>query len=206
MAMGVAAVVENIRLGVAIQEGFLDNPTAVIELSASWLIPQFVILGAIEAFAGVGQIEFYYSLLRKSIASFAMPFQTLGTAFFGFVGSLLIRIVNAVTSSGGRYWLYEYCGVGHPIVSNTLKMTSYPRLKAWEKGNRKKTNNQAENLFTISRYLIDHRTIESINWHPWDTFTALELDDVYIAPALSCKWMPLQVPNRNFEYYLGDRC
>ncbi|KAF6146099.1 hypothetical protein GIB67_033458 [Kingdonia uniflora] len=62
-----------------------------------------------------------------------------------------------------EYWFYEYCGVGHPIVKEALKIMSYPCLKAWEKGNRNKINNQAANLFTIARYLIDHRTIELIN-------------------------------------------
>ncbi|KAF6135842.1 hypothetical protein GIB67_028161 [Kingdonia uniflora] len=61
------------------------------------------------------------------------------------------------------YWFYEYCGVGHPIVKEALKITSYPCLKTWENGNRKKTNDKAGNLFTITRYLIDHQTIESIN-------------------------------------------
>ncbi|KAF6142387.1 hypothetical protein GIB67_033814 [Kingdonia uniflora] len=82
-------------------------------------------------------------------------------------------------------WSGKYCGVGHPIVNNTLKMTSYPRLKAWEKGNIKETNDQAGSLFTIARYLIDHRTIELINWQPWGTFEALELDDVRTASYLS---------------------
>ncbi|KAF6152065.1 hypothetical protein GIB67_031387 [Kingdonia uniflora] len=48
-----------------------------------------------------------------------------------------------------EYWFYEYCGVGHPIVKEMLKFSSYPRLKVWEKGNMKKTNDQAANLFII---------------------------------------------------------
>ncbi|KAF6166942.1 hypothetical protein GIB67_037455 [Kingdonia uniflora] len=72
-------------------------------------------------------------------------------------------------------------------------------------GNKNKTNNQVGNLFTLARYLIDHRTIESINWQSWATSVVLELDDVRIASFLSRKGMPLQVPNGNYEYYLGDR-
>ncbi|KAF6158949.1 hypothetical protein GIB67_042030, partial [Kingdonia uniflora] len=97
------------------------------------------------------------------------------------LASLYHGLDTAVTTGGAitgfsqllEYWFYMYCGVGHPIVNNALKMTSYPRLKAWEKGNMKKINDQAGNLFTIVRYLIDYRTIESINWRPWDTSTAL---------------------------------
>ncbi|KAF6172410.1 hypothetical protein GIB67_025915 [Kingdonia uniflora] len=91
------------------------------------------------------------------------------------LASLYHGLDTAVTARGAitgfsqliEYWFYDYCRVGHPIASNALKMTSYPRLKAWEKGNKKKINNQAGNLFTIARYLIDHRTIKSIIWHPW---------------------------------------
>ncbi|KAF6141435.1 hypothetical protein GIB67_021251 [Kingdonia uniflora] len=87
------------------------------------------------------------------------------------LASLYHGLDTAVMTRGGisrfsqllEYWFYEYCGVGHPIVKEVLKITSYSHLKAWEKGNRKKTNNQAGNLFTIVRYFIDHRIIGSIN-------------------------------------------
>ncbi|KAF6147198.1 hypothetical protein GIB67_039328 [Kingdonia uniflora] len=83
-----------------------------------------------------------------------------------------------------KYLFYDNCGVGHPIVKETLKFTSYPGLKAWEKGNRKKTNDQATILFTLGRYLIDHWTIESINWQPWEESALLYLDDVPTASLL----------------------
>ncbi|KAF6145788.1 hypothetical protein GIB67_016237, partial [Kingdonia uniflora] len=74
------------------------------------------------------------------------------------------------------YWFNEYCGAGHPIVKEALKITSYPRLKAWEKG------------------------------QPWGTSMALQLDDIHSASYLSRKRISLQVPNGNCEYYLGDKC
>ncbi|KAF6160330.1 hypothetical protein GIB67_019099 [Kingdonia uniflora] len=61
-----------------------------------------------------------------------------------------------------KYWFYEYCGVGHPIVKEEVKSLSYPHLRAWERGNRKKANNQATNLFLLGRYHIDHHTIKTI--------------------------------------------
>ncbi|KAF6165332.1 hypothetical protein GIB67_018776, partial [Kingdonia uniflora] len=106
MAMAVSAIVENIRRSTAIREGFLDNPTAVIEMSATWPIPQLVILGIAEAFNCIGQMELYYSCLPRSMASIPMAFCTMGMAFSSLVGSLIIDIVNAVTSSGGKVsWL-----------------------------------------------------------------------------------------------------
>ncbi|KAF6166365.1 hypothetical protein GIB67_034916 [Kingdonia uniflora] len=104
------------------------------------------------------------------------------------------------------YWFYEYCGVGHPIVKEEVKYPAYSRLRAWEKGNMRKTNDQAANLFIIGRYYIDHRTVETITWEPWFDSTVSETEDVLNAKLLSRKRIPLQVPNGNCEYYLGDRC
>ncbi|KAF6160246.1 hypothetical protein GIB67_019015 [Kingdonia uniflora] len=80
-----------------------------------------------------------------------------------------------------EYWFYEYCGVGHPIVKEEDKFLAYP-------------------------YLIDHQIIEMITWRPWLEYAMSELDDIRIASFQSRKRMPLQVPNKNCEYYLGDRC
>ncbi|KAF6159680.1 hypothetical protein GIB67_029938 [Kingdonia uniflora] len=130
------------------------------------------------------------------------------------LASLYHGLDTAVTTGGAitgfsqlfEYWFYEYCGVGHLIVKEDVKFSAYPRLREWERGNKKKTNDQAHNLFTLGRYLIDHRTIETITWQPWLESAVSELDDVLIASLLSRKKMPLHVPNGNCEYYLGDRC
>ncbi|KAF6145448.1 hypothetical protein GIB67_032571 [Kingdonia uniflora] len=118
---------------------------------------------------------------------------TTGGAITGFVQHLL-------------YWFYEYCGVGHPIVKEEVKYPTYPRLRTWERGNKRKTNNQAANLFIIGIYHIDHRTVETITWEPWFDSAVSEIKDVLNAKLLSRKRMPLQVPNENCEYYLGDKC
>ncbi|KAF6173492.1 hypothetical protein GIB67_022020 [Kingdonia uniflora] len=132
-------------------------------------------------------------------AILASLYHVLDTAFTA--GGAITRFPQLL-----EYWFYEYCGVGHPIVKEALKITSYSCLKAWEKGNKKKINDHAANFFTLGRYLISHQTIESINWQPWGTFVALDLDDVRTVSFLSRKRMLLQVPNENGEYYLGDRC
>ncbi|KAF6137702.1 hypothetical protein GIB67_023636 [Kingdonia uniflora] len=123
------------------------------------------------------------------------------------LASLYHGLDTAVTTGGaitGFSQLLEYCGIGHPIVKEEVKFSAYPRLRAWEKGNRRKTNDQATNMFILGRYHIDHRTIETITWEPWLESTVSEIEDVLTAKLLSRKRMPLQVPNRNCEYYLGD--
>ncbi|KAF6141118.1 hypothetical protein GIB67_006563 [Kingdonia uniflora] len=104
------------------------------------------------------------------------------------------------------YWFNEYYRAGHPIIKEEVKYPAYPRLRAWEKGNRKKTNGQPANLFIIGRYHIDHRTVETITWKPWFDSAVSKTEDVLNAKLLSRKRIPLQVPNGNCEYYLGDRC
>ncbi|KAF6173082.1 hypothetical protein GIB67_021663, partial [Kingdonia uniflora] len=84
-----------------------------------------------------------------------------------------------------EYWFYEYCGVGHPIVKEEVKFLAYPRCRAWKRGNKRKTNDQAANLFILSRYHIDHQTIETITWRPWLDSAVSELDDVRTASLMS---------------------
>ncbi|KAF6160557.1 hypothetical protein GIB67_019497 [Kingdonia uniflora] len=102
------------------------------------------------------------------------------------LASLYHGLDTAVTTGGAitgfvqllPYWFYEYCEVGHPIVKEEVKYPVYPRLRAWERGNRRKTNDQATNLFIIGRYHIDHRTIEKITWEPWFDSAVSEIEDV----------------------------
>ncbi|KAF6161339.1 hypothetical protein GIB67_009226 [Kingdonia uniflora] len=133
---------------------------------------------------------------------------------YAILASLYHGLDTAVTTGGAitgfvqllLYWFYEYCGVGHPIVKEEVKYPAYPRLGAWERGNRRKTNDQAANLFIIGRYHIDHRTVETITWEPWFDSAVSETEDILNVKLLSRKRIPLQVPNGNCEYYLGDRC
>ncbi|KAF9613531.1 hypothetical protein IFM89_008448 [Coptis chinensis] len=114
LAMALAAIVESIRRKTAIQEGFADHPKSIINMSAMWLIPQFALTGLAEGFNAVGQIEFYFSQLPKSMSSLAMAIFTLGTAFAGLLGSLIITIVNNVTKNGENVsWLSTNLNKGH---------------------------------------------------------------------------------------------
>ncbi|KAF6170444.1 hypothetical protein GIB67_030127 [Kingdonia uniflora] len=85
-------------------------------------------------------------------------------------------IINRSISDTDAYWFYEYCGVGHPIVKEDVK------------------------------YYIDYRTVDTITWEPWLESAVSEMEGVLTAKLISRKRMPLQVPNGNYEYYLGDRC
>ncbi|KAF6135077.1 hypothetical protein GIB67_040388 [Kingdonia uniflora] len=120
---------------------------------------------------------------------------------FAILASMYHGLDTAVTTGGVitgfvqllPYWFYEYCGVGHPVVKEEVKYPAYPRLRAWERGNRRKTNDQAPNLLIIGRYHIDHRTVETITWEPWFDSAVSETEDLLNAKLLSSKRMSLQV-------------
>jgi len=100
--MVVSAIVETIRRKKAIQEGYIDNPKAVINMSAMWLIPHNILCGMSEAFNAIGQSEFYYSQFPRSMSSIAASLFTLGSAFGNLLASLIVSIVDDITSRGGK--------------------------------------------------------------------------------------------------------
>ncbi|KAJ0810988.1 putative proton-dependent oligopeptide transporter family, MFS transporter superfamily [Helianthus annuus] len=107
IAMVVAAIVETIRRDLA-------NSITSVDVSAMWLLPQFVLLGLSQAFNAVGQIEFYYSELPKCMASLAMAVFMVGGAAAAVVGYLLTNIVDSITRQGGGVsWISSDINEGH---------------------------------------------------------------------------------------------
>ncbi|KAK7377523.1 hypothetical protein VNO80_02949 [Phaseolus coccineus] len=109
-----SAVVETMRRNAAIEEGFEDQPNSVIHMSVLWLVPEFVFLGIAEGFNPIGQVEFFYTYIPKSMSSFAMALFTLQLAAVDIFGNLLVSIVDKVTSVGGNEsWLSTNINKGH---------------------------------------------------------------------------------------------
>ncbi|KAI3834774.1 hypothetical protein MKW92_029570 [Papaver armeniacum] len=107
IAMAIAGIVERIRRRNSVEENF--------SISALWLVPQFCLIGLAEAFNAIGQIEFYYRQLPKSMSSVAVAFFTLGTAFSGLLGGLIISVVDKVTKSSDskESWVSRNPNLGH---------------------------------------------------------------------------------------------
>ncbi|XP_057954005.1 protein NRT1/ PTR FAMILY 6.4 [Malania oleifera] len=94
MAMVAAAIVEKQRRELTIEHN--------TQIRAFWLVPQFFLVGAGEAFAYVGQLEFFIREAPERMKSMSTGF-FLSTISMGyFVSSLLVSIVDEVTS---RRWL-----------------------------------------------------------------------------------------------------
>ncbi|CAA6670010.1 unnamed protein product [Spirodela intermedia] len=94
LAMAAAAVVERQRRESAIRRHH--------NISALWLVPQFFLVGAGEAFAYVGQLEFFIREApeRMKSMSTALFLATLSMGFF--VSSLLVSLVGKAT---GERWI-----------------------------------------------------------------------------------------------------
>lgn len=114
MAMVVSAIVEHKRRTKAIEQGLRDNPSAVLDMSAYWLVPQHVLNGLAEAFNSIAQTEFYYSEFPKSMSSIASAMFGLGMAFASLLASAILSTVDDVTSKGGKEsWTSSNINRGH---------------------------------------------------------------------------------------------
>ncbi|KAF5481015.1 hypothetical protein F2P56_001710 [Juglans regia] len=93
-AMVAAAIIEKQRRGIAVQHNS--------KISAFWLVPQFFLVGAGEAFAYVGQLEFFIREAPERMKSMStgLFLSTISMGFF--VSSLLVSIVDKVTKNS---WL-----------------------------------------------------------------------------------------------------
>ncbi|KAK4379638.1 hypothetical protein RND71_001500 [Anisodus tanguticus] len=78
VAMALAAITESIRRNKAIDEGFEDDPNAVLNMSVMWFVSQFALLGLAKALNSVGLIEFIYTQFPKNMSSFALAIYTVG--------------------------------------------------------------------------------------------------------------------------------
>ncbi|OVA11037.1 Proton-dependent oligopeptide transporter family [Macleaya cordata] len=108
IAMIAAALTEIKRLKSARINGLTNDPNAVVPLTVFWLTPQFLLVGAGEAFAYVGQLDFFLKECPKGMKTMStgMFLSTLSLGFF--LSSFLVSVVHKVT------------GNTHPWISDNL--------------------------------------------------------------------------------------
>ncbi|XP_031277455.1 protein NRT1/ PTR FAMILY 1.2-like isoform X2 [Pistacia vera] len=113
-SMASLAIIETIRRKRAIEEGFSDDPQGVVKMSAMWLLAYHILSGLAEAFNVIGQIEFYYSELPKSMSSVASSLAGAGMSAASLVSSLILSIVDDATKRGGKEsWVSSNINRGH---------------------------------------------------------------------------------------------
>nr|GMD79860.1 protein NRT1/ PTR FAMILY 6.3-like [Ipomoea batatas] len=96
-AMIAAALTEIKRLKVAQSHGLTNDPNAIIPRSVFWLVPQFFLVGAGEAFTYIGQLDFFLRECPKGMKTMStgLFLSTLSLGFF--FSSTLVTIVHKVT-------------------------------------------------------------------------------------------------------------
>ncbi|KAA3460233.1 protein NRT1/PTR FAMILY 6.3-like isoform X1 [Gossypium australe] len=99
IAMIAAALTEIKRLRFASSHGLTNDPSAQIPMSVFWLIPQFLLVGAGEAFTYIGQLDFFLRECPKGMKTMStgLFLSTLSLGFF--VSSVLVTIVHKVTGT-----------------------------------------------------------------------------------------------------------
>ncbi|KAM0896071.1 hypothetical protein ACQ4PT_023442 [Festuca glaucescens] len=109
MAMAVSAAVEGARRRLA-----LAGTGTAAPMSAFWLVPQFALMGLAEAFGVIGELEFFYTELPKSMASFSMALLYMALGVGNLVNSFIVKVVDEASRRGGRTsWLSSDLNAGH---------------------------------------------------------------------------------------------
>lgn len=84
-----------------------------VTISAFWLVPQFALVGLAEAFGVIGEIEFLYTELPKSMASFSMSLLYMAFGVGNLAGALIVKVVQVASGQGvGTGWLVDNLNVG----------------------------------------------------------------------------------------------
>lgn len=102
--MAAAALIEIHRKETALQG---------LQISAFWLVPQFFLVGAGEAFVYVGQLEFFIREAPERMKSMSTGLFLSAISMGMFVSSLLVSIVDSVTH---KRWLRSNLNKG--VLSN----------------------------------------------------------------------------------------
>lgn len=114
VSMLVSGIVEHVRRTRAINQGLLNNPQGIVEMSAMWLILQNSLNGIAEAFSAIGSTEFYYSELPRSMSSIASALFGLGMAVANLLASVILKAVDKYTKGEGKEsWVSSSINKGH---------------------------------------------------------------------------------------------
>ncbi|CAN7018839.1 hypothetical protein IGI04_022134 [Brassica rapa subsp. trilocularis] len=114
LAMAISAMVETLRRKKALSQGYANNANAIVDISAMWLVPQYVLHGLAEALTAIGQTEFFYTEFPKSMSSIAASLFGLGMAVASLLASVILNAVNELTSRNGEdSWVSDNINKGH---------------------------------------------------------------------------------------------
>lgn len=178
VGMVASALVEKYRKDMAVQRNS--------QITAFWLVPQFFIVGAGEAFAYVGQLEFFIREAPERMKSMSTGLFLSTLAMGYFVSSLLVSLVDAATNGSwlrdnlniGKlenfYWMLAVLGVVNFLVFLVFSTKHHYKVRQfivptsdWDKelenGKEEKTGDMKENNLATDRK-------EETSVHPQEAF------------------------------------
>ena len=162
LAMVAAASIEKERRETAIQQS--------TKIRAFWLVPQYFLVGAGEAFVYVGQLEFFIREAPERMKSMSTGLFLSSISMGFFVSSLLVSIVEKVTNKSwlrsdlnmGKvdnfYWLLAVLGLLNFLVFLTFAM----RHQYKEKQHISTCDNGEKELKTLNGLTVD-KTEEKVS-------------------------------------------
>ncbi|KAE8687440.1 Protein NRT1/ PTR FAMILY 6.3 [Hibiscus syriacus] len=156
--MAAAALAEKKRLEVAKTTG-ASKTTTTLPISVFFLIPQFFLVGAGEAFIYTGQLDFFITQSPKGMKTMStgLFLTTLSLGFF--VSSFMVSVVKRVTggSNGGQGWLADNinhgrldCFYGLLAVLGIINFVLYLVCAMWYKPRNEKPGLQMEAIANSS--------------------------------------------------------
>ena len=85
-----------------------------MNISAIWLSPHFILSGLVEAFNAIGQNEFFYAELPKTLANVASTLQRLGLSAASLVFGFIVSVVRDFTGGEAQeIWVSSNINKGH---------------------------------------------------------------------------------------------
>ncbi|KAJ4711250.1 NRT1/PTR family protein 2.2 [Melia azedarach] len=79
-----------------------DQSLGISALSVFWLAPQLILLGFVEAFNGIGQLEFFNKEFPENMRSVGNSFLYCSTGIASYLSSLLVTIIHRSTRKDGQ--------------------------------------------------------------------------------------------------------
>ncbi|XP_022104743.1 solute carrier family 15 member 4-like [Acanthaster planci] len=115
-SMGLAAGIEFARKASIEEYGYFKQEVAdkvfnASELSIFAQVPQYTLIGASEVFTSITGLEFAYSQSPKAMQGVVMGLFLLTSGLGSYIGSLLVTIMNAITSEAE--WIPNEVNNGH---------------------------------------------------------------------------------------------
>eukprot|EP01018_Ginkgo_biloba_P002383 Gb_04442 [translate_table: standard] len=114
LSMFVAGLVEVKRRNTARSHGLADQASAIVPISAFWLLPQFCIAGLAEAFHTIGHLEFFYDQFPTTMRSTAIALSACTSALGHYFSTMIVTLVHNTTGRNGQPdWLDDNLNRGH---------------------------------------------------------------------------------------------